>query len=336
MRNKGVILFGIFGILVFIFLGVINFLNSNQQNNSNQEAVQEENVMSAQEEEGDTVPAQKEEIVKLDDKDIKERFKATEIVFNNLPESIEFWTEAYCPGSDASYDYQLDLTANSEYLLSSCELGEIGSYGGCKTCVMSKIKLIRWTCESDTQRYYNTDNGNKFVVTISPNCTSHYLKIFSKGVEQIIELDEEYEDISFEDYNFDGYSDLKIFFGPAGTGSGRLNESNKIYLFDENQSKYIYNKTVTGSIITIDRAKKEVIKGYVDIAKYIYTVDAAYKWVNDSFVLLRMTVAIESGDTSELCWRKVEYYANGKIVDESIEKGGCFERVLKEDSHLIN
>ena len=140
MKNKAVILFGIFGILVFIFLGVINFLNSNQQNNSNQ-AVQEENVISVQEEEGDIVPVQKEEIVKLDDKDIKERFKAIEIVSNNLPESIEFWTQAYCPGSGNKYDYVLS-DSNSYYNIDSCSQGATGSHGGCETCIMSKIKLI--------------------------------------------------------------------------------------------------------------------------------------------------------------------------------------------------
>jgi hypothetical protein len=37
MENKGAILFGMFGILVFVFLGFIYFLNSNtQQNNIDQ------------------------------------------------------------------------------------------------------------------------------------------------------------------------------------------------------------------------------------------------------------------------------------------------------------
>jgi hypothetical protein len=33
------------------------------------------------------------------------KFKATEIVSNNLPNSIEFWTQAYCPASGTKYDY---------------------------------------------------------------------------------------------------------------------------------------------------------------------------------------------------------------------------------------
>ena len=137
MKNKGAILFGILGILVFIFLGFIYFLNNDQQNNSNQVAIQEENVISVQEEEGNTVPAQKEEIVKSDDKDIKERFKATEIVSNNLPESIEFWTEANCPNEGLDYEYELP----QRFKLLDCEKGEKGSHGGCKTCEMSKIIL---------------------------------------------------------------------------------------------------------------------------------------------------------------------------------------------------
>ncbi|MDD5639293.1 MAG: hypothetical protein PHR47_00605 [Candidatus Pacebacteria bacterium] len=67
------------------------------------------------------------------------KFKATEIILNNS-NSVEFWTQAYCPGSKTKYDYKYDT---SRYFLERCEKGDDGSHGGCPTCVMSKIVLKR-------------------------------------------------------------------------------------------------------------------------------------------------------------------------------------------------
>lgn len=72
------------------------------------------------------------------------KFKATEIVSNNLPESIEFWTQAYCPGSGTRYDYIYNMPG---YILKSCEKGNDGSHGGCKTCIMSNIKFVKGSLE---------------------------------------------------------------------------------------------------------------------------------------------------------------------------------------------
>lgn len=69
--------------------------------------------------------------------DPKLLFSATEIIANKLPETIEFWTEAYCPKDGSPYDY----TVPGNYWLLSCEKGETGSHGGCPTCIMSKITL---------------------------------------------------------------------------------------------------------------------------------------------------------------------------------------------------
>ncbi|MDD5639296.1 MAG: hypothetical protein PHR47_00620 [Candidatus Pacebacteria bacterium] len=73
----------------------------------------------------------------VDAKDIKEKFKATEIVSNNLPESIEFWTEANCPDKGLDWPYYTP----EGYKVESCSYGEKGSHSGCKTCIMTKIKL---------------------------------------------------------------------------------------------------------------------------------------------------------------------------------------------------
>ncbi len=68
-------------------------------------------------------------------------FKATEIVSNNLPHSIEFWTEAYCPDEETPYNYIVP----EGYSFYSCDKSkqEKGTHGGCPTCIMSLIKLTK-------------------------------------------------------------------------------------------------------------------------------------------------------------------------------------------------
>jgi hypothetical protein len=78
----------------------------------------------------------------LSNENVMKNFQATEIVSNNLPNSIEFWTQAYCPSSGNKYDYILS-DSNSYFKIGSCSQGVTGSHGGCKTCIMSKIKLIK-------------------------------------------------------------------------------------------------------------------------------------------------------------------------------------------------
>jgi len=79
--------------------------------------------------------------VKVSDDEAKAIFQATEIVNNSLPDSIEFWTEAYCPGSGTKYDYRFFDIKMYEYVFDSCVEGDFGIHGGCETCKMSKIKL---------------------------------------------------------------------------------------------------------------------------------------------------------------------------------------------------
>lgn len=66
-----------------------------------------------------------------------EEFGATEIVEDNLPESITFWTAGYCPGTTGIFEYNVP----EGYQVVSCERGPQGSHGGCSSCVMVKIKL---------------------------------------------------------------------------------------------------------------------------------------------------------------------------------------------------
>jgi len=65
------------------------------------------------------------------------KFSVTELVENNLPNSITFWTTAYCPGVGTPFDYKIPAGYQKE----SCISGPVGSHGGCSYCAMSKIKL---------------------------------------------------------------------------------------------------------------------------------------------------------------------------------------------------
>jgi hypothetical protein len=69
--------------------------------------------------------------------DLMVRFEATELVSNNFPESIEFWTQADCPWA-LKWGYDIPYPG---YNVASCSKGEKGSHGGCPTCIMSKIRL---------------------------------------------------------------------------------------------------------------------------------------------------------------------------------------------------
>jgi hypothetical protein len=66
-------------------------------------------------------------------------FHASEVVENNLPQSIEFWTQAYCPGDDSAFDYKIP----AGYRIESCEYGESGRHNGCPDCTMVKIRLTQ-------------------------------------------------------------------------------------------------------------------------------------------------------------------------------------------------
>lgn len=75
----------------------------------------------------------------IDKGSIPANFNVTELVSDNLPDSIEFWTTAYCPDAGTEYDY----TVPQGYKVSSCVYGGNGSHGGCSGCVMTKIKLVK-------------------------------------------------------------------------------------------------------------------------------------------------------------------------------------------------
>lgn len=67
-------------------------------------------------------------------------FGSTKVSFikddSEFPSQVEFWTEASCKKED-KYEY----IAPPGYEINKCEDAGIGTYGGCPTCVMSKVIL---------------------------------------------------------------------------------------------------------------------------------------------------------------------------------------------------
>jgi hypothetical protein len=81
----------------------------------------------------------------LNEEDLKKFFKATEIINNNRHE-MSFWTESSCPKNGENYDFIIPEGYNNPWCQAYEE--EIGTHGGCPTCVLSKIIL------NDVDVYY--------------------------------------------------------------------------------------------------------------------------------------------------------------------------------------
>jgi hypothetical protein len=81
----------------------------------------------------------------LNEEDLKKFFKATEIINNNKNE-ISFWIDSICPKDEEDYDFITPEGYNNPW----CQVyeEEIGTHGGCPTCVLSKIIL------NDVDVYY--------------------------------------------------------------------------------------------------------------------------------------------------------------------------------------
>lgn len=94
-----------------------------------------------------------EPVKRITDEEAKVIFKATEIVSNEMPSSIKFWTEAYCPGSNSGYDYSIP----DGYSVLSCDVlkQEKGTHGGCSTCIMSEISLKSTALETQEANTFN-------------------------------------------------------------------------------------------------------------------------------------------------------------------------------------
>lgn len=152
-------------IIALVIIGVIAtfyFVKEKNKNTEKKEGINNTQQINEEEKPLDNnqnnPTEEKKEIPLMSEEEAKQYFHATEVVSNNLWESIllndrtkigdsdiftydleiEFWTESNCPYDGTDKDYKIP----ANMIFSDCEKGEIGSHGGCPTCEMSKIKLI--------------------------------------------------------------------------------------------------------------------------------------------------------------------------------------------------
>ena len=68
-------------------------------------------------------------------------FGGSELVEDNLPESLTAWYTAACSGT---YDIHLEKNTPTKiwgrYRVATCEMGPTGSHGGCSHCLMCKVR----------------------------------------------------------------------------------------------------------------------------------------------------------------------------------------------------
>lgn len=146
-------------------------------------------------------------------KALNNQFGSTEIVSNNLPKSIEFWTEASCPHLNLENGYK----APDGYYVSAeyCPDDQMGMHGGCPNCKMSKIvlksganqnmeklkPLISKYCSKDQNVndgagfYINADRaGDKEILILCKKANNNdYFAVFDSKNQEVPILESEIE-----------------------------------------------------------------------------------------------------------------------------------------------
>lgn len=279
---------------------------------------------------------QKDQTVQVDmnnptnnDEQIKKDFQATEIISNNLPEAIEFWTEAYCPGSGTNYDYVFSEKNNYGYSISSCVKGETGSHGGCKTCVMSKLKLTKSSgCENNKKEYHKIDGINLFIETLfslekNENCNHGKTRTYGPEISQ--SFDAGLNGPAFIDYNFDGIDDISFLNSTA------QNDSCSIYLYDPKIKKFLYNEELSSfNCPSVNQNKKEVTS-YSKMGAGDWDI-STYKFINSKLGLINLVSC-----HGYYCQTHYKYDVSGKgrlIVDDG-NKDILINAVMTNDIDFI-
>lgn len=154
--------------------------------------------------------------------------------------------------------------------------------------------------------------GNKyFKIVLSKRKDSYYshvsaVKIFEKKTDQLLQVfDVECQlwglnNISVDDYNFDGIQDFSVFEASyAGP-----NTSSLYFLFDKKTQKY-YESGFSGISLEFNHTKKRIYERNQCCAGTIVTT-AEYKIVDDSMVLLNQHCFRWNDKKNELTERKMK------------------------------
>lgn len=167
MEHKKIITFGALLFILIAIVGIFIFYTHTKNKPASLSPINNEKVDSL----GNNEIAN----LAISDADAKKFFHATEIISNDSPESIQFWTEAYCPNEGTKYDYQIPSKYASYEV--DCTYADntgsiyLGQHGGCPSCVMASIKLYKKNNTTDyrkplEQEAENSDKKNELLESL--------------------------------------------------------------------------------------------------------------------------------------------------------------------------
>ena len=269
------------------------------------------------------------------------KFGATEVVSDNLPNSITFWAEAFCPGTGI-----LGYNIPQGYELVSCEMGGMGTHGGCSYCAMSKIQLkektsiegkiiaptandklcrgenftIKWQGEKETPYHLviATENENK-IWTLASN-----LKTDANGIGQFnwVVGKESGTGVDIEGHTFKLYAEyIKEVSPSVGIDSQRIYATGLITISD-------CKKETPEITITFPTSKDALFVGETYTIKWEsknLTGSKIYLYGNNNSLIATLPITATS-----YTWTVPESYANADIgvVWVNSEKNGSWEKAV--------
>lgn len=300
-------------------------------------------------ESADTYQNHLDELSKMANDQLKEKFSFTQIVNNNIPKTIEFWTESYCPFEDINFSYTIPY----DFELVSCERGEKGSHGGCPTCEMSKIELKVRDVDNFYQsfdfpykqgemknvfdRFGITDDISR-KRTINDNSKggtfkNDYFKYSGSKERLYIEIDGKkygpYQEISFtgnEEYPAFKYRSKNYYY--ANIGGNVFGPYNGIVsIYYDSYGYLIFYKKDKNFYINLNN-KVEVVAScdhinlFYSEGKYMYDCILEYPRIdyhNDPYDLVVGGKAYRLGDAPDPngeadCYRSEIYIVDGKFI----------------------
>ena len=228
------------------------------------------------------------------------KFSATEVVEDNLPESITFWSPAFCPDRYTNYVY----SAPEGYELVSCEMGQTGTHGGCSYCAMSKIKL----------------KANK-----KTDISGAYIKITSPKMEEALVVGETYK-IQFEtnriksmylSHNSGEGAMLIRDEVPSKTGFFELkipehyNKKDKIVIMVWDSLNDGVSDTVEYKIKALGEATEKKFLSPTANTELCKGKSVVVKWQGEKDSLYNLMIASEDGYTSWSVVNNIKTDANG-------------------------
>ncbi|BFT95197.1 MAG: hypothetical protein MNSN_05100 [Minisyncoccus archaeiphilus] len=335
MEKKGHIFFVIIGILVVVFLGFIYYFKNsiNQERASEQERSEPVNSGEFFKETGENEQGLEGEkeiydsknkfLGQLSNEEIKKLFNATEVIINDSPKVIEFWTEATCPGDGLDSDYSFEkigLTFEAGYFLISCVHGddEFHNYKTIKIRLGNEgFFLDNDLMEAELNSLENIKINDSFAFaqgysTRYPGGWGSGYSIFYKGNESGLSCTDIDKSLGVYDINFDGYDDI-ICFDHYMSGYGNVG------IYDVKINKFIDDHTVCNDA-GINEQGNLSCSWWKDegVSKYLITGKSIYSINNDNKLTLIKKYTLRGYNNPRYDCERFEELINGEWVRKNI------------------